>query len=284
MTVAFPALLLAGLLTVAPASDTDEATELLRRVIDFQPERHEKERAYAFSQRTTTRELHKDGSIRSAKSETYLVTPGPGGEYRRLVAKNGTPLSEKEESREERKFREFLEEQLRLSEEERAALTKDKIEGRVKRYQSRLEEALEVFDFVRCPDETSNGATLYVFDFTPKPGYEGRSRATKILARMEGSVWVDPERNQLARLEVRFREDLRFLKGVFGRVSEGSEAVAEARLIDGLWLLDRIEVVLNARLYFLKRYHQNIIIDYDEYRKFKVETEERVTEPTSSMP
>jgi hypothetical protein len=284
MIPAFPALLLFGLLTPSIGADTEEAAVLLRRVIDSRPERQEREREYVFRQTTTTRELNKDGSVRTAKSETYLVTPGPGGEYRRLVAKNGRPLSPKEESREERKFREFLEEQMRLPENERTSRTKDKVKSRVERYQSRLEEALEVFDFERRPDASANGVVLRVFDFRPKPGYEGHSRPTKILARIEGTVWIDPERDQLARLQVRFREDLSFLGGIFGRVSKGSEATAEATLADGLWLLDRIEVRLNARFYFLKRYHQNIVVDYDDYRKFQVETEERLMEPTSPLP
>jgi hypothetical protein len=73
------------------------------------------------------------------------------------------------------------------------------------------------------------------------------------------------------------RESLKFLGGVFGRVSEGSEALAEGSLHDGeLWLPDRIEVTLDARFYFLKEYHQRITFDYDDYQKYVVATEERV--------
>ncbi len=282
MAGSLPSLLVARLLLAPAVPDTEEAPSLIRRVIDFQPERHEWERAYAFRKRTTTRDLHKDGSVRAKRSETFLVTPGPGGEYRRLVAKNGKPLSQKEESREERKLREFLEEHMRLSPEEQASRRKDKIQDRIERYQSRLEEALEVFVFERGQDATSNGVVLRVFDVRPRSGYEGHSRPTKILARMEGTLWVDPERNQLARVHLRFREDLRLLGGIFGRISKGSEVVAEGSLVDGLWLLDRVEAFLNARLYFLKSYHKRVVVDYDDYRKFTVETEERVTQPTGS--
>jgi hypothetical protein len=94
---------------------------------------------------------------------------------------------------------------------------------------------------------------------------------------MEGRVWIDPVRNQLAKLEVRFVKDLKFLGGIFGRVSEGSEACAEGWFDgDGLWLLDDIAVSLDARLYFLKSYRQRIEIDYHDYQRYRVDTEEKV--------
>jgi hypothetical protein len=125
-----------------------------------------------------------------------------------------------------------------------------------------------------------------VFRFSPKPGYEEHSRSTKILARMEGKVWIDPRRDQLAKLQVRFRENLKFLGGVFGRVSEGSEASAEGWFDgepdepdepdEGVWLLDEVAVSLDARLYFLKSYRQRIAIDYHDYQRYRVDTEERI--------
>jgi hypothetical protein len=119
-----------------------------------------------------------------------------------------------------------------------------------------------------------------VFRFTPKPGYEGHTRSTKILARMEGKVWIDPRRDQLAKLQVRFVKSLKFLGGVFGRVSEGTEAYAEgwfdAEPDDGVWLLDEVAISLDARLYFLKSYRQRIEIDYHDYQRYRVATDERI--------
>jgi hypothetical protein len=146
-----------------------------------------------------------------------------------------------------------------------------------RRFQERLREALEVFDFEPLPDEAVAGQRVRVFRFSPKPGYEGHSRATNILARLDGKVWIDDRRDQLAKLEIRFRESLKFLGGVFGRVSEGSHAVAVASFNEDLWLLDRIDVTIDARFYFLKKYRQHITFDYHDYQKYTVVTKERVT-------
>jgi hypothetical protein len=257
--------------------DGEDAETLIRRVIASQERQQELAREYTYRESVSTKDLDSTGQVRDAESQTYLVTPAPGGEYRRLLAKNGAPLSAKEDAEEERKFQEHVAKQLGRPASDREAETKKKTKERVERYRERLEEALEAFDFVAMPDETLLGEPVRVFRFSPRPGYKGHSRATKILARMEGTVWIDPRRDQLARLHLRIRESLKFLGGIFGRVSEGSEALAAGSLHGGeLWLPDRIEVTLDARFYFLKDYHQRITFDYDDYRKYVVATEERV--------
>jgi hypothetical protein len=271
--VIFAALVIS--LTVSPEGEDAEA--LLRRVIESQERQQELTRLYAFRETTVTRDVDSRGRVERAMSESALVTPGPEGEYRRLVGKNGKPLSPEEDAKEEHKFQKYLEEQLRLPAEERERKTREKLRHRVERFQERLREAIEVFDFEPLGDEVIQDVPLRVFRFTPKPGYEGHSRATDVLSRMEGKVWIDPRRDQLAKLQVRFREDLKFLGGIFGRVSKGSEATAEGWFDgNGLWLLDDVEILLDARLYFLKSYHQRIDIDYHDYQRYHVETDERV--------
>jgi hypothetical protein len=104
---------------------------------------------------------------------------------------------------------------------------------------------------------------------------------------MDGKVWIDPRRDQLAKLQIRFVKNLKFLGGIFGRVSEGSEAIAEGWFDGdpdepdrGVWLLDEVAVSLDARLYFLKSYRQRIEIDYHGYQRYRVETEERIKPST----
>lgn len=269
-------------LTVSPAlrSEREDAETLLRRVIESQEQQQERTREYAFHETTVTRDLDDEGRIERAKSEVALVTPGPEGEYRRLEGKDGRPLSAEEEKKEERKFQDYLKEQLGLPAEERDRKTRDKLKRRVKRFQERLREAIEAYDFEPLEDEVIQDVPLRVFRFSPKPGYEGHSRSTNILSRMEGTVWIDPRRDQLAKLQVRFVKNLKFLGGIFGRVSEGSEAAAEGWLAGDpgkeVWLLDEVAISLDARLYFLKSYRQRIEIDYHDYQRYRVETEERI--------
>jgi hypothetical protein len=274
-------ILLAAVISLTVSPPREDAETLLRRVIEAQAHQQQLTREYAFRETTVTKDIDSEGRVKRVKSEVALVTPGPEGEYRRLEGKNGKPLSSEEAAREQRKFQEYLKKQLDLSPEELERKTREKLERRVKRYQERLREAIEVYDFEPLEDEVVQNVPLRVFRFSPKPGYEGHSRATTILARMEGKVWIDPRRDQLARLQVRFVKDLKFLGGLFGRVSEGSEASASGWFDgDGLWLLDEIAVSLDARLYFLKGYHQRIEIDYHDYQRYRVDTEVQLKTPS----
>lgn len=278
MAATLPIVISLTLFLAPPESaGSEDAETLLLRVIESQERQQELTREYAFRETTVTRDLDSKGRVERTESEVALVTPGPDGEYRRLEAKDGKPLSPAEEAKEENKFQEFLEKQLRMPPEERDRKTKEKLKGRVERFQERLREALEVYDFQPLEDEVIQDVPLRVFRFSPKPGYEGHSRSTNILARMEGKVWIDPRRGQLAKLQVRFVKNLKFLGGIFGRVSEGSEASAEGWFDgEGVWLLDEVEVSLDARLYFLKSYRQRIEIDYHDFQRYRVDTEEQI--------
>ena len=274
--------LLAALLS-SPARE--DARTLLLRVVENQERNQELQRQYTYIETVRTEDSRKDGTAARRVEETFEVTPAPGGEYRRLIAKYGQPLTQNEERKEEEKFQKYVEERLRLSPKE----LRDKNENlkrRVGRFESRVREALEVFEFSALPDEDLSGRRVRVFRFSPLPGYKPHSRATKLLHRTEGTVWIDPDRNQIAKLHIRFRNDMKFALGLFGRISTGTEAVAQqVHVGDEIWLLDRVDVFLKGRFYFIKKYNRHMTFSYSDYKKYTVSTEETVaTDATAKHP
>jgi len=275
------AFILAAQLVASPATPLPstatrpDARRLLERVIQIQELRQEQQREYSYLETVTTEYLRKDGTIDHTESKTFQVTPSPEGEYRRLVTEDGHPLSPKKEKEEEEKFRKYIEKQMKFSDAERQHATSEKLASRVGRFQTRLREALEVYEFTPLPDEKLEGRRLRRFQFAPREGYRPHSRGTDILNRIEGTVWIDPRQAQITKLHMIFREDLKFFFGLFGRVSKGSEATAEQWQDEsGLWLMDHITATLDARLYFLKKYRRRIVYSYSDYEKYSVETEE----------
>ncbi len=254
----------------------EDAETLLRRVADNQEHNQELQRQYTYVETIITEHLRKDGTASKREEESFQVTPAPGGEYRRLVARHGQPLSPKDEEKEERKFQKYLKKHLELSPAE-LEKKRENLKKRLGRFDSRIKEALEVFQFTPLPDEELSGRRVRVFDLSPRPEYESHSRATDILSRVEGTIWIDPEHNQIAKLYLRFREDMKFVGGLFGRISKGTEAVAElSHVQDELWLLHRVRVRLLGRFYFVKRYNRRLDFTYADYKKFTVTTEEKV--------
>ena len=258
------------------AAARPDARRLIEKIIEKQELRQEQQRQYSYLETLTTEHFRKDGTIDKIESKTFRVTPSPQGEYRRLVAENGRPLATKKEKKEEEQFRKYIEDQMKRSDAERKRSTNETLASRVSRFQTRLREALEVYEFTPLPDEKAKGRRLRGFQFTPRDDYQPRSRGAKILKRLEGTVWIDPRQSQIARLHIVFREDMKFFFGLFGRVSKGSEATAEQWQDDnGLWLLDNVTASINARFYFLKKYRRRIIYSYSDYERYAVETDER---------
>ena len=268
------AVLIAALAVVSAAQRPD-ARRLIEKVIANQEAKQQLQRQYAYRETVTTEFLHKDGSVDKIKSQAFQVTPSPDGEYRRLIAKNGQPLPPEKEEKEEDKFQKYLNKQLKLSSAERERNTKEKLAGRLRRFQTRLREALEVYEFTELPVESVQGNRIRCFGFSPQSGYKAHSKGTDILARLEGTVWIDPKQAQIVRLHIIFREDLKFFFALFGRITKGSAAVAERHQAeDGLWLLENITASLDARLYFFKKYRRRITYSYSDYQKYTVETDE----------
>ncbi len=252
-----------------------DAQRLIEKVIANQEAKQQLQRQYAYRETITTEFLHKDGSVDRLESEAFQVTPSPDGEYRRLVAKNGQPLPPDKEKKEEEKFQKYINKQLKLSSEKRERNTKEKLAGRVSRFQTRLREALEGYEFSELPVEKIQGNRIRRFEFSPRIGYEPHSKGAKMLNRLQGTVWIDPKQAQIVKLHIIFREDMKFFLGLFGRISKGSEAVAEQlQAEDGLWLLENITASLEARFYFFKRYRRRITYSYSNYQKYTVETDE----------
>jgi hypothetical protein len=57
---------------------------------------------YSFTQKSISRELGKDGVLRETESETFQLSFYKGNRIRRLIEKNGKPLSEKEQADEDK--------------------------------------------------------------------------------------------------------------------------------------------------------------------------------------
>ena len=82
----------------------EDAEVLLRRVVENQEHNQELQRQYTYMETVTTEHLSKDGIATRRTEDTFQVTPAPGGEYRRLVARYGQPLSPEDQQKEERKL------------------------------------------------------------------------------------------------------------------------------------------------------------------------------------
>jgi hypothetical protein len=213
---------------------------------------------YTYVEREESRRRDLAGRVKSEDvdvSRTILVNGVP---FEELVERNGQPPSvediRKQKERLDRLERETPEqraERLRREEEENTALVR---------------EVPKAFDFQLVGEEAVNGRPAYVLQATPHPGYQGQGRYGKMLSKVEGKFWVDKQ--DLAWIKVDGQVTQPFSMGLFlVRLLRGSEIKMEQTRVDeGIWMPERVEVRVAAKIFFVKSLVIDRVLTYSEYR------------------
>ena len=90
---------------------------------------------------------------------------------------------------------------------------------------------------------------------------------------MVGTVWIDAQDIEVARLEARIIDDYRVVGGLLASVKKGSDLIVEQERVNGeVWLPSLLDFSLDARFMLFKSVHERILDHFSSYRKFRVET------------
>jgi hypothetical protein len=240
---------------------------------------------YTFTETYTERRLAGDGSVKKARLETYEVYPSvePRKLYRRLVARDGLPVSEKELADQDRKH----EEKMARREARRAARSEAE---RARREEEKRREERAVIDEVFLMDdfriagrELVDGRPTIVVEFEPKPRYKPVTEGGKLIQKFAGKAWIDEADRQLVRLEARLLENLGVGPIRIARLQKGASAYFVRRKINGeIWLPSEARFTGRAKVLLVFGGALDVISRYFDYRKFSVGTEEEITPETDA--
>ena len=231
---------------------------------------------YAFTESHAVREFDKNGAVREKPEETYEITFVRGRQVRRLVAREGKPISASDQAKEDRK----LEKQVQDIEKEAAAEAKGQ-GGKSARGQRSISigAGLKTSRMINPRWEQFHGRELVVFDFEPNLAYKPKDTAEKLMQKVAGTLWVDAADRQVARFEARLLESYKVGGGLLASVKPGATFVVEQTRVNGeVWLPSQIEIQLDARALFVG-VSMNRIVRYSDYQRFGVESEEKINLP-----
>ncbi len=194
--------------------------------------------------------------------EVYFVQTRP---VKRLVSRDGTPLSAKEQAEVDRR----AEAQARAIAEGRTVSEQPGI---------RLKTLLDSFDFKTAGREMRAGRKTLVFNFEPRKGAQHPSsdRAAGAIARiLAGRLHIDEEDRRVAVL------DARSAPGEKASVSTGVKVAAFELRMDytavdeHAWLPRRVAILTVGRAFVFKTFRIRRTTTYSNYRRFRVTTDER---------
>ena len=229
-------------LAVVPATllaQPPDAQEMVRRSVAAQTADWNAAPNYSFVERDT---VAKHGA---ATSKTYEVLMIEGSQYNKLIAVGGRPLSSGEQADEDRRVQQEIQRRKRESPSARARRVA-KYERERQQDHAMMLEMGEGFSFKLAGSEQVNGHDTWVLDATPKPGYQPKTRDTKVLTGMKGKLWVDKEQYHWVKVEAEVFKPVSFY-GFLAKVGPGTRFVLENEPVDGgVWLPKHFAVKVNS--------------------------------------
>ena len=214
------------------------------------------------------RYLDSQGRVKSQEIRIHDIMLLDGSPYRRLVARDDRSLPRGEEKKEQEKLARSIAERREETAAQRAQRLAE-YDRRPEWQREAWRELPEAFDFRLAREEVWDGHSLYVIDATPRQGYQPRSRTAKVLAHLQGKLWVDRQDYHLLKAEVEVVDTITV--GLFlVRVAKGSRAAFEQTLVnDEVWLPRHVRAFVSARLGLLKVLRIEQEISYSKCREFQ---------------
>jgi hypothetical protein len=221
----------------------------------------------------TDEETEYDGSGKAKKIETSQFTFFylDGNEVSTLVQKDGRPLSEEDQKKENEKTKRRIEQLQRHQAKKEAKEEKDE-EGK-----DNSEPGIEVFlracQFVNPRHERFRGQDVLVFDFEPNPEFKPHRLEEKVVQKLAGVVWIDEKSLDVVRLQAHFVSDAKIAGGLLANVQKGTSLVLEQGFINNeVWLPTYAEAYVGVRVLLLKGLRVSAVTRYSDYKRFNVQS------------
>jgi hypothetical protein len=238
---------------------------------------------YSYVQKSIRRELAKDGVLRETGSETFQLSFYKGYRISRLIEKDGKPLSASEQSDQDKKAAERVEdiekEIAKQAKRENAGPPSD--EGR----RISIAEVLRASTLSNPRRERFRGRDVIVFDFEPNPtfDYKNAKSMLKFFGKTAGAMWIDEKDKQVARLEAFLADSFKIGGGVVAKLKKGATFTLEQeRVNDEIWLPSVADINLSVRVFLVKGIDLNQVIRSYDYRKFSTEVKDaKVNNPAN---
>lgn len=233
---------------------------------------------YSFTELRIDRDLDKNGNFVEKSSEKTLLTFYKGYRIRRLIEKNGKPLSQSDQEKEDRDVQKQVEEiEKRIAEKERkeekmresGANRTGQPNGEGQRIS--LADALKGSLLVNPRRERFKGIDVIVFDYEPNPEFKPQTRMEKLFALCTGAVWVDAKTKQVVRLDAVLTKSA---GNFLAKAKRGASFSLENTLINNeIWLPSQADVNLSIKILFAG-ININNLIKYGDYSKFSTEVKD----------
>jgi hypothetical protein len=263
---------------VASTVWAQDPKELVRRSISQDQLGWVRMQDYTWQANSVERHFDSRGKVESTKRETWETLILDGEPYRRMLERDGKPLSAEQKREEQTKLdRETkkLSDETPAEKQNRLARAKERRE----REFAFLSEIPDLYDLKLEGEATVDGRPVWIVSGAPRPGAQPKSRDAKLLLKVRGRMWIDKATHQWVKVEAETTAVISW--GLFlARLAPGAKMVFEQTAVSPeLWLPKRLFVSGNGRVALLKHLIEDQEIRWSNYKKFSVESKIVSEEP-----
>ncbi|MEK6320788.1 MAG: hypothetical protein AABN33_03800 [Acidobacteriota bacterium] len=224
-----------------------------------------------------------DGRVKETETHAYEVTPIGDAFIERLISTNGKELSASEREKEDKRVQKVVEEIIKRQEKKQEKKERARASGE---QEEKQKDDLTIKDFLRISEITSvrremfRGHEVIAFDFEPRKGFKPKNRADEIANKLAGTIWVDEQAQQVARLEARLTDSFKIGGGVLASIGPSTAFVFEQdKINDEVWLPSLMEANVTARLLLFAKFNRSVERRYSEYKKYQIDSRYELSKP-----
>jgi hypothetical protein len=242
---------------------------------------------YAGTRTEEETQYDKTGQVTKHELKEYSFFYLDGDEVSTLAKKDGKPLSDEEQKKENEKTQKEIQDIQKHQAKKEAKEEKAKEEGKEQKDNDDpdIETFLRACQFVNPRRERFRGQDVLVFDFEPNPEFKPHKLEEKVVQKLAGVVWIDEKAHDVARLEAYFLGDFKFAGGLLANLQKGTSFVFEQAFLNNeVWLPTYEEAHVGVRLLLVKGIKVNEVTRYSDYKKFNVESIATIGTPKGASP
>ena len=238
-------LLTLGFTIVLHAETPGSGLEIMQQVVQRVKWAEEKnsQADYTYNQLSRREKLDGNGAVKEKEEKLFEVFYIEGLMYRRLVKRNGQPLSAEEVKREQQRERDFRQQ---VPERKRR-----KAQGPQQDEVALNEDLIGRYSYDLVGQETINGRSSYVVTYRPRSDdLPLRRRIDRLLNKVAGQVWVDSQDYEIVRLEIHLAGKVTMWGGLLATARKLEGEFEQTRTDEGVWFPLRSQGSLDARVLF----------------------------------
>lgn len=264
---------------VTPPPDTTTAQEKpLPSVPDLLDavEKHEDDddkilQQYTYRQHEVVEDFDGKSAVKKTTTYDFDIIPVNGVSVRKLVAKDGKPLTPDEAQKAQDEFdkstRRRAKDQARQQEKKEQA----EREGKSNKDFLTASRILQLGTFSNEHRVLLNGRPTIVLDYAGNREVKSANETEKIVEDLVGTCWIDEQDKVIARAEGRFPADFKIGFGLVADIHQNTTFVYEQQKINGeVWLPKHFEGTGKLSIgVFIVRINGHLNSDFSDYRKFR---------------